>query len=154
MFPADEGSLSSLVDMFTLADKYDLLQLRRKISYSFEAKLSHDYSRNADEFVRTIIARVCGPTAIQSADKNLQRSVFKHCKMHFVDLLQDRRFIERYMEGTLFDRGFAQAFKLHVDMSALESKGGATTLLKDYESKMEQSPERLVLAFYCGNLHS
>lgn len=145
VLPPDERSLSTLVDLFTLADKYDLPQLRQKISYAFKAKLSHDYSRNADEFVQTIIARVCGPTAIQPADKNLQRLVLEHCKMHFVDLLQDRRFLEQYAGGTLFDSKFALAYSLHLGKSTLESKSVVTTPLKDYEPKMEQSPERSVL---------
>ncbi|CAD0089791.1 unnamed protein product, partial [Aureobasidium vineae] len=149
----DERSLAMLVDTFILADKYDLPQLRRKTSHAFKARLSHDYSRNADEFVRFIIARVCGPTAFQFADKNLQRSIIEHCKMHLTDLLQDRRFVEQYTEGILFDSESALAFNLHVGKSALESNGSVTTLTKDYEPKMNPSPTRLVLEFDCSNLN-
>lgn len=141
----DERSLASPVDMFILADKYDLPQLRRKLSYTFEAKLNDHYSGHEDEFVRIIIASVCGPAAIQFADKALQRSVSKHCNLHFADLLQDSRFVEQYTEGTLFDSEFALAFNLHVGKSALESKGIVATLVEDFEPRLVQSPTRLVL---------
>ncbi|CAD0114880.1 unnamed protein product [Aureobasidium uvarum] len=144
----DERSLAMLVDTFIIADKYDLLQLRRKIPDAFETKLSDDYSRNADEFVRLIIARVCGPTAIRFADKGLQRSVMNHCKMHLTDLLQDRRFVEQYTGGTLFDSEFALAFNLHMGKSALEKNGLVPTLLKDYEPKMKPSPTSTPPGFF------
>jgi hypothetical protein len=154
VFPRDTRSLALLVDMFVLADKYDLPHLRRKTSYVFKAKLSHDYSRNADEFIRTIIPRVCGPTAIQFADRDLQRSILEHCKLHFADLLQDERFVEQYTEETLFDREFALAFNLHVGKSALESKGGNTTLIAGYGKRIYPSPARLVLRFNYSTLDS
>jgi hypothetical protein len=154
VFPPDTRSLTLLVDMFVLADKYDLPHLRRKTSYVFKAKLSHDYSRNADEFIRSIIPRVCGPDAIQFADKDLQRSTLEHCKLHFADLLQDERFVEQYTEGTLFDSEFALAFNLHVGKSALESKGANTTLIEGYEKKIGPSPTRLVLRFKYSTLDS
>lgn len=144
VFPSDNRSLASLVDMFVLADKYDVPQLRRMTSYAFEDKLSHDYSRNSDDFIRTIIPRVCGPTAIHFADKDLQRSTLKHCKLHFPDLLQDERFVRQYTDGSLFDDEFALAFNLHVGKSALESKGLITTLIEGFEKEINRSPTRLV----------
>ncbi|CAD0098130.1 unnamed protein product [Aureobasidium mustum] len=141
----DERSLASLVDMFILADKYDLPQLRRKLSYTFEAKLDDHYSSHEDEFIRTIIARVCGPAAIQFADKALQRSVSKHCKMHYADLLQHSRFVDQYTEGTLFNSEFALAFNLHIDCIALGSQDEPnlieTMIHKLYDLQYNPDPE-------------
>jgi hypothetical protein len=39
MIHPDERSLAVLLDMFILADKYDLLQLRHKISYTLQESL-------------------------------------------------------------------------------------------------------------------
>ena len=107
-----------------------------------------------DEFVRVIVAKICGPTAIQFADKDLQRSVLEHCKLHSTGPLQDRRFVEQYTGGTLLDTSFALAFNLHVGKSVLEGKGVVSTLLKDYKPSTNQSPIRLVLVFRYNNLDS
>ncbi|TIA56741.1 hypothetical protein D6C76_10773, partial [Aureobasidium pullulans] len=73
-------SMEQLIDLFELADKYDVEVLREYIDRAFYRLATHhlDAFRANSKHQNTLyecIARTCGPGALQAADNRLQSTV-------------------------------------------------------------------------------
>lgn len=65
----DTSSLNAHLDVFIVADKYDVPSLRHKVVPKFAGLM--EISWNTEDFVASM-QRLCGPDAVQLADNSLQ----------------------------------------------------------------------------------
>lgn len=116
-------TLQQLVEIYLLADKYDIHGLRRTIAAVFNEVALVDLRklRQNRTFKSTFvkhIARICGPSCFQLADDTLQSLVVYLCQAFSPTLFKNEPFLEQYMKGELFDSKYAAAFgaKLFKDL--------------------------------------
>ncbi|THX51871.1 hypothetical protein D6D06_07103 [Aureobasidium pullulans] len=101
-------SMKQLIDLFELADKYDIEMLREYIDRAFYRLATHHLdafranSKHQNTFYECI-ARTCGPGALQAADNRLQSTVIQLCCEYCRPLLRDWRFLQLYNKGELSD---------------------------------------------------
>jgi hypothetical protein len=121
-------SMDKLIDIYQLADKYDIPGLRHYASgklYISVIESFHDSSGNItfrDPFM-DCIARLCGPDAVQFADNSIKTMIMELCQENCIPLLQNKAFIQRYARGELFDVQSATVFGTDLGARLLASKG-------------------------------
>lgn len=118
-----ESVVEAMADLFVLADKYDVEGLRVSVCNHFTCAIDSAFSEGNNiiqhRFVTSIVPKICGPRALQLADKRLRQSIMKLCKVHWSTLLLDADFCALFVTGQLFDTdngsGFLQHLSLEVD---------------------------------------
>ena len=125
----DLFSIDGLIDIYQLADKYDIPILRQSAVNRLPVlayRVIHipTNTTHMRDFV-DCIARVCGPDSLQFADNTLKTMVLKICQTYAVSLLKRKMFFQRYTRGELFDVGSATAFGVELSGRLLTSKGTA-----------------------------
>ncbi|KAI4773342.1 hypothetical protein E4T52_11681 [Aureobasidium sp. EXF-3400] len=122
-------SIDRLIDIYQLADKYDIPSLRQSAVYrlpvlAYRVIRIPTITRRMSNFL-DCIARVCGPDSVQFADNTLKTIVLKICQTYAISLLEDKAFLQRYKRGELFDVGSATAFGVELSGRLLTSNGTA-----------------------------
>lgn len=120
-------TLQQLIDVYLLADKYDIHGLRRTIAKAFNEMALVDLRelRQNNTFKSTFvkhIARICGPFCFQLADDTLQALVVYLCAAFSSTLFKDETFLQRYMKGELFNSKHAAAFGAKLGKDLLKSQ--------------------------------
>ncbi|THV63934.1 hypothetical protein D6D27_10556 [Aureobasidium pullulans] len=108
-------SMEQLVNLYELADKYDIVGLRKRIDLAFYKSGSLDLralDANPGQHSAFVdcIAKVCGPHSHQAADRTLQCTVTRLCQENCQTLFLNQKFLQLYSEEKLFDA--EQATKL------------------------------------------
>jgi hypothetical protein len=112
-------SLDELIDIYQLADKYDIPELRRNAEDTLYSVVFGDFQNlssnptDKNNFV-DCIARVCGPDSLQFADSSMKTIVLEPCLENCTSLFQNKTFLQRYAKGELFDVESATAFGMEV----------------------------------------
>ncbi|KAG9698952.1 hypothetical protein KCU95_g1825, partial [Aureobasidium melanogenum] len=120
--------VEAMVDMFVLADKYDVESLRVSVCNHFTRAMDIAFSNVGKNltyqhcFITSIIPRICGPSALQLADKTLQQSILDLCKEHWTTLHRDPDFCTLYGTGQLFDGDHVSELGQYLQ-SLLDSSG-------------------------------
>jgi hypothetical protein len=120
-------TIEELVDVYMMADKYDIPKLRHDVN-SMLYSLIHaveDLSASAtfkNSFI-DCIARVCGPDAPQLADNTMKTRIMEICQENCVSLYQNKNFIQRYARGELFDVQSAADFGIGLGARLFTSRG-------------------------------
>jgi hypothetical protein len=147
--------MEELVDVYMMADKYDIPKLRHDVN-SMLYSLIHaieDLSENAtfkNSFI-DCIARVCGPDAPQLADNTMKTRIMEICQENCVSLYRNENFVQRYARGVLFDAQSAADFGMELGARLLtrrgHSHGRADSFLR-YSSFMRNhcEPDRYVIS--------
>lgn len=119
--------LNGLVDIYLLADKYDIPKLRCKIALAFGKAVNRKLNPVSDPHFMEIfvdcIVKLCGPSSLELADHKLQNMITILCQQHYRLLLRDTVFLERYKKGELFDNKNGAAFGLGLGQRLLYSEG-------------------------------
>jgi hypothetical protein len=121
-------SIDALVDIYQLADKYDIPGLRHNaidelysfVSTGLQKTTAHNTFK--DHFM-DCIARVCGPDAVQFADTTIRTTILDLCQENCLSLFQNKAFLKRYTRGQLFDVESATAFGTSLGARLLTSNG-------------------------------
>ena len=121
-------TMGELVDVYLLADKYDVPGLRQSASNKFRVMTYNKFRFPSVSAISTVefvdcIARVCGPDSLQSADGAMRALVIEICQKNSISLLQNNAFVHRYTRGELFDLESATAFGMELGDCLLKSKG-------------------------------
>lgn len=138
-------NLHQLINIYLLADKYDIHGLRRAIASVFcemalldLRKLRQNYTFKST-FVKHI-ARICGPSCFQLADDTLQSMTIYLCQEHSSSLFKNEMFLQQYMKGELFDSKHAAAFGMKLGKYMLKSQNmtheEASRLSKDWDPSL------------------
>lgn len=144
--------MDKLVDIYLMADKYDIPKLRRsatsKLSLLAHSRLrtSRINATSLDQLV-DCIARVCGPDSLQSADTAMKTRVMEICQRNSVALLKNKTFLQRYRRGELFDVGSATAFGMGLGRLVLTSNGARAEEADGFpnvKSVYQYTPDRYV----------
>jgi hypothetical protein len=123
-------SIDGLIDIYQLADKYDIPDLRISADAMLYSLASSDFRRlsansaSLDSFL-DCVARVCGPNSLQFADNTLKTTVLEVCQKNCVPLFQNKLFLKRYTGGEVFDVESAAAFGMGLGSRLLKSNGMA-----------------------------
>lgn len=129
-----ESTIEAMVDMFILADKYDVEGLRACVRNDFTRAMDLAFSAlgknisHQHHFITSIVPMICGPSALQLADKTLRQAILKLCKVHWTTLLLDADFCALYVTGQLFDSDHASEFRTHLSLLLDESGGKSVSL--------------------------
>jgi len=119
-------TIDKLVDIYLLADEYDIPRLRRstvnKLSALASRQMSCTDTTTMNDFV-DCIARICGPDSLQFADNAMRARVMEICQNNSILLLKNKTFVQRYTKGGLFDVGSATAFGVGLGGRLLTSSG-------------------------------
>jgi len=118
--------MHDLLDIYQLADKYDIPALRRSAGDKFFELAYRDLSTLSGTSGSTFvdcIARICGPKSLQFADNTIKNRIMELCQEDCISLLRNKAFLQRYTKGELFDGGTAAAFGMGLGRHLLESKG-------------------------------
>ncbi|THX25848.1 hypothetical protein D6C77_01550 [Aureobasidium pullulans] len=128
-------SMEQLVNLYELADKYDIVWLRNRIDLAFCKSGSLDLLEDSGQHSAFVdcIAKVCGPHSHQAADRALQRTVMRLCQQNCQTLFRDQKFLKLYSEGKLFDA--EQATKLGMFLGKQLFATDDTDSLYDGESE-------------------
>ncbi|KAG9996425.1 hypothetical protein KCU78_g17455, partial [Aureobasidium melanogenum] len=121
-------SLNRLIDVYLLADKYDIYGLRCKVIWTFYCSAVNDLKKlQASATFNSVfvdcIAEICGPSSPELADRTLYDTVIGLCKEFLSTLFRSEIFVQRYSKGELFDNEQAAAFGLELGKSVLMSRG-------------------------------
>ncbi|KAG9642655.1 hypothetical protein KCU64_g12074, partial [Aureobasidium melanogenum] len=117
-----ESVVEAMVEMFILADKYDVERLRVSVCNHFTRAMDVAFSdvgkniTHQHRFITSIVPRICGPSALQLADQTLRQSILDLCKVHWSTLLLDPDFCTLYGTGQLFDGDHALEFGRHLQL--------------------------------------
>ncbi|KAG9520237.1 hypothetical protein KCV07_g4468, partial [Aureobasidium melanogenum] len=119
-------TMDQLIDVYLLADKYDVQGLRRTMVAAFRDMALADLQtlRQNHAFKSTFIkhnARICGPASFQLADDTLQALVIHVCQEYSLVLFKNEMFLQQYIKGELFDNKHAAAFGMKLGRDLLES---------------------------------
>jgi hypothetical protein len=107
--------MHDLIDIYQLADKYDIPEIRRNVDNMF-CELAYinasdqNTSTASENYFLDCVARVCGPHSIQLADTTIKKSILQICNEGCVKFLQNKSFLQRYRRGELFDVESAATF--------------------------------------------
>ncbi|KAG9997431.1 hypothetical protein KCU78_g16957, partial [Aureobasidium melanogenum] len=116
-----------LVDIYLLADKYDIPKLRCKTALAFGKAVNRKLNPVLDPHFMEIfvdcIVKLCGPSSLELADHKLQNMITILCQQHYRLLLRDTMFLEKYKKGELFDNKNGAAFGLGLGQRLLYSEG-------------------------------
>ncbi|KAH0384981.1 hypothetical protein KCU92_g3911, partial [Aureobasidium melanogenum] len=139
--------MTQCIDLYLLADKYDIPELRRNVDLSFYASASNDLRDLVDKTVsETVfvdcIARICGPDSPQLADDTLAKTVMDLCQEFSTTLLQNRAFLQRYKKGELFNNETAAAFGMVLAGRLLTSNGIAAKEADGFPKDIDPDSER------------
>ncbi|KAH0346794.1 PAP2-domain-containing protein, partial [Aureobasidium melanogenum] len=120
-------TLHQLINIYLLADKYDIQGLRRATASVFceMALLDLRKLRQNHTFKSTFvkhIARICGPSCFQLADDTLQALTIHLCQEYSSSLFKNEMFLQQYMIGELFDSKHAAAFGMRLGKYMLKSQ--------------------------------
>jgi hypothetical protein len=121
-------TMDELIDIYQLADKYDIPEIRRNVDSMFcELAYIHFSGKNAsttfESYFVNCIARVCGPNSIQLADNTIKNSILQICHEVCIRLFQNNTFRQWYREGELFDVESAATFGMGLGRRLLASNG-------------------------------
>lgn len=122
-----ENIVEAMVNMFILADKYDVEGLRALICNDFTRAVDLAFSdlgkniTHQHHFITSIVPRICGPSALQLADKILQQSILNLCKMFWTTLFLNTDFCTLHGTGQLFDCDHAAEFGRYLGLLFDES---------------------------------
>lgn len=113
--PVRTVALQKLIDIYLLADKYDIQGLRRRTAAAFNEMALIDLRnlRQKHTFKSTFvehIARICKPSCFQLADDTLQALVMHLCQAYSSPLFSNEEFLKQYMKGEMFDSKRAAEF--------------------------------------------
>ncbi|KAK6003018.1 hypothetical protein QM012_000863 [Aureobasidium pullulans] len=142
----DDNVIEAMVEMFILADKYDVEGLRAAVCNDFTRKVDLAFSdlvKNISQqnyFITSVVPKMCGPSALPLADKLLQQSIFKLCKMHWASLLLNVDFCALYMTGQLFDSDHTSEFQQYLN-SILDESGRPDLNRRAYINLSSTIPE-------------
>jgi hypothetical protein len=95
----DKESLVFCMNVFVLADKYDVASLRRKVVSDFELQLKSTWQ--SEEFVECV-EKLCGPDAICLADPALQVAVTSFFTNNMSKLAYHESLVEMIREDKSF----------------------------------------------------
>jgi hypothetical protein len=117
-----------MVDIFLLADKYDIPNLRQHTTCRLNDCAYREFQNldannpSRDDLV-DFVARICGPDSFQCADNAMKTRVMEICQENCISLFQNKTFLRRYTKGELFDVESAAAFGMELGHRLLKSKG-------------------------------
>ncbi|KAG9550106.1 hypothetical protein KCU71_g14134, partial [Aureobasidium melanogenum] len=138
-------TLHRLINIYLLADKYDIQGLRRATASVFceMALLDLRKLRQNHTFKSTFvkhIARICGPSCFQLADDTLQALTIHLCQEYSSSFFKNEMFLQQYMKGELFDSKHAAAFGMRLGKYMLKSQNmsheEASRLSKDWDPSL------------------
>lgn len=117
--------MDGLIDIYQLADKYDIPGLRADADSTLYLVMSDFPDLSLDNpsnhsFI-DCVSRVCGPDAVQSADNTMKTTIIRLCQENCLSLFQNKSFLQRYTRGELFDVESATAFGLILGVRLLKS---------------------------------
>jgi hypothetical protein len=121
-------SMDALVDIYQLADKYDIPELRHNVidelynfvSTGLQETTAHDTFK---VYFMDCIARICGPHAVQFADTTIRTTIVDLCQENCLSLFHNKAFLQRYTRGELFDIESATALGIDLGTRLLTSNG-------------------------------
>ncbi|KAH0370555.1 hypothetical protein KCU65_g2584, partial [Aureobasidium melanogenum] len=125
-----ESIVEAMVEMFILADKYDVKRLRISANSHFARAMDIAFSNVGKNvgyqhrFITSMIPRICGPSALQLADKTLQQSILNLCKKHWSTLHLDPDFCTLYASIGSRPR-FEECFEAFSDVQVIYGGGEA-----------------------------
>jgi hypothetical protein len=121
-------TMDELIDIYQLADKYDIPEIRRSVDNMF-CELAYiglsdiNASTTSGSHFVNCVARVCGPNSIQLADNTIKNSILQICHEECVRLFQNNAFLQWYKKGELFDVENAATFGMGLGRRLLASNG-------------------------------
>jgi hypothetical protein len=97
--PAEDVGLAFCMNVFKVADKYDVVSLRQRVALDFHALLEDSW--DTKEFVECV-HKLCGPDAIRLVDSSLQIAIAVFFTNDISNLIHHDSLVEMFKEDKSF----------------------------------------------------